>query len=130
MNYSNQHLHGHFPYNQPQFMPWNQSPYTLPPMPQPHFPSYSHNPPLNLLVQQQNNYFNSNFSMQSSPHQDYNHLNSGHPYSLPMNWMPRPEAPRSPVKEVIKKKKLEVICLDDDSPIEAIVIEDSIELIQ
>ena len=129
MDYSNQHTHGLFPFNQPQFMPWNQPSFTLPAMNQPHFPSYSHTPPLNMLVQQQNNYFNSNFSMQPSPQQDYNHFNSAHSYSHPTNWMPRPDTSRLPVKEVIKKKRPEVICLDDDSPIDAIVIEDSVELI-
>lgn len=112
MNYHNQNSQGAFPFTHPQFPPWSQGPYHLPPMPSPHFPPYSHTPPLNLLIQQQNNYFNSNFSNHVQPLLDNGHFNSMPSFPYHTNWMPRPEVSKQPVKEMMVKKKPEVICLD------------------
>lgn len=81
MSYPNHNPQNQFPFNSLQYINWGQPPFSLPPMPAPHFGSFPQaHPPLNLLVQQQNNYFNSNFSMQGPPHQDLSRFGPISPY--------------------------------------------------
>ena len=131
MSFGNQrplssHLYSNF---SPQFVPWSQQASqllnlnnSLNPLSQISSPFL----PPNLMVQQQNNYYNSNFS-----------YTPNFPFPMHQSLLPPPISntpwmfnslhakPRNNLQR--NKKETEIICLDEDSPINDIIVIDSAE---
>lgn len=132
MSFGNSRLPQHHYSGQPQnFVPWSHQANqmlnfsgqfsSIPPLPPPVFPP-------NLLIQQQNNYFNSTLPspslyMPNSHSQILSH--NFHPYA---SWLSRPmPVKNSNIYGQKAKSTPEVICLDDDISENVVVIDDSIE---
>jgi len=132
MSFGNRRLPQHHYTSKPQnFVPWSQqanqmfnfaSQFTsIPPVSPPVFPP-------NLLIQQQNNYFNSTLPSPSLYLPNAHSQMLSHNFNPYVSWLPRPmPVKNSNIYGQKAKNNPEVICLDDDIPENVVVIEDSIE---
>jgi hypothetical protein len=132
MSFGNNRLPPH-PYHiqHQSFVPWSQQANqmfnfanqftSLPPLPTPVFPP-------NLLIQQQNNYFNSTLPTPSLYMPNSHSQILSHNFNPYVSWLPRPiPVKNSNIYGQKAKTNAEVICLDDDIPDNVVIVEDSIE---